>query len=133
MEVIIHAMANILICEDEELTRQVLENFFQSKEFNTSTAEDGSKALQILEKTKIDLIVSDIHMNPMDGITLLETLRKDGNQIPFVLITAHPDIESYIHTIHDLGAFEYVHKPLDLDILMSVINRLLKEGSGLTD
>lgn len=126
MEAIIPTMANILICEDEELTLQVLENFFKSKDFNTSTAEDGSKALEIMEKTEIDLIVSDIHMNPMDGITLLETLRKDGNQIPFVLITAHPDIESYIHAIHDLGAFEYVHKPLDLDILMSVINRLLK-------
>lgn len=126
-------MANILICEDEELTRQVLENFFQSKDFHTYAAEDGSKALQIMEKTRIDLIVSDIHMNPMDGITLLETLRKDDNQIPFVLITAHPDIESYIHTIHDLGAFEYVHKPLDLDILMSVIGRLLKESSGQAD
>ncbi len=126
-------MANILICEDEELTRQVLENFFKSKNFNTSSAVDGSKALQILEETEIDLIVSDIHMNPMDGITLLETLRKNDNQIPFVLITAHPDIETYIHTIHDLGAFEYVHKPLDLDILMSVIGRLLKEKSGQDD
>ena len=119
-------MTNILICEDEELTLQVLENFVKSQGFTTFTATDGTEALKVMVDNEIDLIISDIHMNPMDGVTLLETLRKDKNAVPFILITAHPDVETYIHALHDLGAFEYIQKPLDLDILMSVINRLLK-------
>jgi DNA-binding NtrC family response regulator len=120
-------MYNILICEDDELTLQVLENFMKMKNYIPFTARDGSEALKIIENQKIDLIVSDIHMNPMDGITLLETLRKNDNRVPFVLITAHPDIETFIHAIHDLGAFEYIHKPLDLNVLQSVIEQLLEK------
>ncbi|MFQ5432212.1 MAG: response regulator [Nitrospinota bacterium] len=120
-------MPNILICEDEKLTLQVLEDFVQSQNFTAFTATDGTEALKILADNKIDLIISDIHMNPMDGVTLLETLRKDNNAVPFMLITAHPDIETYIRTLHDLGAFEYIQKPLDLGILLSVINRLLEK------
>jgi len=119
-------MRNILICEDEELTLQVLENFVKSQKFTAFTATDGTEALKIIANNKIDLVISDIHMNPMDGVTLLETLRKDDNAVPFILITAHPDVETYIHALHHLGAFEYIQKPLDLDILMSVINRLLE-------
>ena len=119
-------MPNILICEDEELTLQVLENFVKTQNFTAFTATDGSGALKIIADNKIDLIISDIQMSPMDGITLLETLRKDNNAVPFILITAHPDVETYIHTLHELGAFEYIQKPLDLNILLSVINRLLE-------
>jgi DNA-binding NtrC family response regulator len=120
-------MPNILICEDEELTLQVLENFIKTQNFGAFTATDGTAALKIIADNNIDLIISDIHMNPMDGVTLLETLRKDDNSVPFILITAHPDVETYIHALHDLRAFEYIQKPLDLDILLSVINRLLKK------
>lgn len=119
-------MTSILVCEDEELTLQVLKNFVKTQNFNPFTAIDGTEALKIVADNKIDLIISDIHMSPMDGVTLLETLRKDKNAVPFILITAHPDVDTYIHTLHDLGAFEYVQKPLDLDILLSIINRLLK-------
>jgi DNA-binding NtrC family response regulator len=62
----------------------------------------------------------------MDGMTFLETIRRRENNVPFILMTGHPKIDAYIHAVQKLGAFEYIQKPIDLDILYIAIERLLK-------
>lgn len=119
-------MRNIVLCEDEPLTRQCMMDFLKPKGFNLFPASDGKEALKIIGENSVDLVISDIEMKPMDGITLLETLRSSNNNVPFVLVTGHPEIDSYLHAIHDLGAFEYITKPFDFNILLSVVEKLLK-------
>jgi DNA-binding NtrC family response regulator len=118
-------MANILVCEDEPLTRQCVMDFLSPKGFTVFPVSDGAEALQIMEENSIDIVISDINMKPMDGITLLEKLRAADNSVPFVLMTGHPQIESYLHGKYKLGAFEYIQKPFDFKLLLSIIEKLL--------
>lgn len=120
-------MIDILICEDDPVVQELLKGFLGSEGFKVQMASDGSKGLEIIESGTIELVISDIQMEPMDGITLLKTLREKNNMMPFIMITGHPEIDTYIKAIHELGAFEYIQKPLDLDILLQVVNRLIKK------
>lgn len=118
-------MPKVLLTEDDPLTMHVLQTFLQSQKFDVVPASDGAEAMGILENQPFDIVISDIQMHPMDGLTFLRSVREKGNHMPFIIMTAHPRIESYIQAVHTLGAFEYIQKPLDLDILMVVIKRLL--------
>ena len=118
-------MPKILVCEDEELTRKVLVSLLTSQGHEVVSAPDGVRGLELIEEDGIELVISDIQMKPMGGVKLLEAIRANGNNIPFIMITAHPDIETFIHAIHNLGAFEYIQKPLDLQIVSSIIEKLL--------
>lgn len=119
------AMQKILIAEDDALTMHVLQTFLSSQKFEVTPAGDGQEALQLLDGGGFDLVISDIQMQPMDGLVFLKEARKKGNNIPFIIMTARPKMDSYIHAMHELGAFEYIQKPLDLDTLMLVIDRLM--------
>jgi len=121
-------VSTVLLCEDEPLTRQCLADFLESKEFLVKTAPDGSKALELLETQSVDIIISDLNMKPMDGITLLERLRKESSQVPFILITGQPNIDSFLKATHDLGAFEYIQKPFDFNMLIAIINKLIESS-----
>ncbi len=122
-------MFNILAVDDDPLMLRLLEEFLSKYSFNIIGCGDGSEALKKLVKNDIDLIISDINMRPMDGITFLESLRAKGDMTPFILITAQPDIETFMHSVHHLDAFEYIEKPFDLDILLEMVNRLLSGES----
>lgn len=123
-------MPKILLTEDDPLTMHVLQSFLQSQKFDVVPALDGAEAMGLLENDSFDIVISDIQMKPMDGLTFLRSVRDKGNNMPFIIMTAHPRIESYIQAVHKLGAFEYIQKPLDLDILMVAIKRLLKDAES---
>ncbi|MBI3793440.1 MAG: response regulator [Nitrospinae bacterium] len=117
-------MLKVLIADDDSLTLAVMNAFFVQKNFTVKSASDGSEAIQILATDSYDLVISDVNMTPMDGITLLKTLRDGGNNIPFIIITGHPNMDDYIGTVQKLGAFEYIQKPVELDALYMMIKRL---------
>lgn len=125
-------MPKVLLTEDDPLTMHVLQTFLQSQKFEVVPASDGAEAMALLENQMFDIVISDIQMQPMDGLTFLQTVRDKGNNMPFIIMTAHPRIESYIQAVHKLGAFEYIQKPLDLDILIVVIKRLLNSQQAAT-
>ncbi len=125
-------MPKVLLTEDDPLTMHVLQSFLQSQNFEVVPASDGAEAIGLLENQPFDIVISDIQMQPMDGLTFLRSVRDKGNNMPFIIMTAHPRIESYIQAVHKLGAFEYIQKPLDLDILMVVIKRLLNSEHPAT-
>jgi DNA-binding NtrC family response regulator len=118
-------MLKILIADDDSLTIAVLNAFFSQKNFTVKSALDGTEAIQLLQAESFDVVISDVNMTPMDGITLLKTLRDGGNDIPFIIITGHPNMDGYIDTVQKLGAFEYIQKPVELDVLHLMIKRLL--------
>ena len=122
-------MSKILFCDDDVTTRGMFREYFEKKGHEIYEAGDGSEALLSLAESSVDLVVSDIHMQPTDGITFLSKLREDKNNIPFILITGMPNIETYIHGIHNLGAFEYLQKPIDLEILNNIVEKMIEQNS----
>lgn len=118
-------MPKVLIVDDDSLTQAVLATFLTQKNFQVKSVSDGVDGIKILENEKFDLVISDVNMAQMDGITFLRTLRENGNDVPFIIVTGHANMDGYIDTVQKLGAFEYVQKPIDLDVLHAIIHRLL--------
>ncbi len=117
---------NILIVDNDTLLIKVLADFLsKDSRFNVLTALNGKEALEIVEKHKVELVITDLKMPVMDGIELLSTLQKDIPNIKAIILTAHSNIDSYIETM-ELGAHEYLNKPVDLHLLKEVINKLLQ-------
>jgi two-component system, NtrC family, nitrogen regulation response regulator NtrX len=119
-------MSKILIIEDEAAIRRVLSKIL-SEESTTYQVEDAEDGLQGLEKIKnqdYDLILCDIKMPKMDGIELLEAVKKIKPEIPMVMISGHGDMETAIHSMK-LGAFDYISKPPDLNRLLNTVRNAL--------
>ncbi|MBC7643025.1 MAG: sigma-54-dependent Fis family transcriptional regulator [Flavobacterium sp.] len=119
-------MSKILIIEDEAAIRRVL-NKILSEESPTYQVEDAEDGLQGLEKIKnqdYDLVLCDIKMPKMDGIELLEAVKKIKPEIPMVMISGHGDMETAIHSMK-LGAFDYISKPPDLNRLLNTVRNAL--------
>ncbi len=119
-------MSKILIIEDEASIRRVLIKIL-SEESTTYQVEDAEDGLQGLEKIKnqdYDLVLCDIKMPKMDGIELLEAVKKIKPEIPMVMISGHGDMETAIHSMK-LGAFDYISKPPDLNRLLNTVRNAL--------
>ena len=119
-------MSKILIIEDEAAIRRVLTKIL-SEENDTYQVEDAEDGLQGLEKIKnndYDLVLCDIKMPKMDGVEVLEAVKKIKPEIPMVMISGHGDMETAIQTMR-LGAFDYISKPPDLNRLLNTVRNAL--------
>lgn len=123
-------MHKVLLVDDDELTLTILTRFLSKKDFQVKTASDGVDAIRILDAERFDLVISDVSMAEMDGITLLKTIREKGNDVPFIMVTGHPKMEGYINAVQKFGAFEYLQKPIELEMLNSVIRSLVGKPGG---
>lgn len=115
---------NILIVEDEFRIRFLLRDYFNNEEFNVFEAENGVQALDIFKDNKIDLIILDIMMPVMDGLTTLEKIRKVST-LPVILLTAKSQEEDKLQG-YDFGADDYVTKPFSPKVLVAKVKALLK-------
>ena len=119
-------MSKILIIEDEAAIRRVLSKIL-SEENDTYVVEDAEDGIQGLEKIKnndYDLVLCDIKMPKMDGVEVLEEVKKIKPEIPMVMISGHGDMETAIQTMR-LGAFDYISKPPDLNRLLNTVRNAL--------
>ena len=119
-------MSRILIIEDEASIRRVLTKIL-SEESDTYIVEDAEDGIQGLEKIKnndYDLVLCDIKMPKMDGVEVLEAVKKIKPEIPMVMISGHGDMETAIQTMR-LGAFDYISKPPDLNRLLNTVRNAL--------
>jgi DNA-binding NtrC family response regulator len=119
-------MSKILIIEDEAAIRRVLAKIL-SEESDTYIVEDAEDGIQGLEKIKnndYDLVLCDIKMPKMDGVEVLEAVKKIKPEIPMVMISGHGDMETAIQTMR-LGAFDYISKPPDLNRLLNTVRNAL--------
>jgi len=119
-------MPKILIIEDEAAIRRVLGKIL-SEENDTYTVEEAEDGLAGLEKIKnddYDLVLCDIKMPKMDGVEVLEAVKKIKPEIPMVMISGHGDLETAINTMR-LGAFDYISKPPDLNRLLNTVRNAL--------
>lgn len=117
---------NVLVVDDEQDVLQTLESMLNELNFNTLVANSGDKAMDIIEKNKIDVVLSDIYMPETDGFELLKNIRAFDKEIVFLMITGKPTIETAVQSIRE-GAYDYITKPFDLEDLRIKINRCIEK------
>ncbi len=119
-------MSKILIIEDEASIRRVLTKILseESDSYKVEEAEDGIQGFEKIKNTDYDLVLCDIKMPKMDGVELLEAVKKIKPEIPMVMISGHGDMETAIQTMR-LGAFDYISKPPDLNRLLNTVRNAL--------
>lgn len=104
-------MANILICDDEEDIIFALKIYLQNNDYTFFEAHNGKEALEVVSQTHMDLILMDIMMPEMDGITAMRKIREDSN-VPIILLTAKSEGIDKIAGLSE-GADDYITKPFD--------------------
>ena len=119
-------MSKILIIEDEAAIRRVLTKILseESDAYIVEDAEDGMQGLEKIKNNDYDLVLCDIKMPKMDGVEVLEAVKKIKPEIPMVMISGHGDMETAIQTMR-LGAFDYISKPPDLNRLLNTVRNAL--------
>ncbi len=120
----------ILIVDDEARMLRVLEIMLQKMGHDIACASNGMEALQSLQESPADMVISDLRMPGMDGTELLSQLRAQGNNVPFIIMTAHGTIQSAVESMK-LGACDYILRPFDIEALELTINRTLATGQIL--
>ncbi len=119
-------MSKILIIEDEAAIRRVLSKILseESDTYIVEDAEDGLAGLEKIKNNDYDLVLCDIKMPKMDGVEVLEAVKKIKPEIPMVMISGHGDMETAIQTMR-MGAFDYISKPPDLNRLLNTVRNAL--------
>jgi DNA-binding NtrC family response regulator len=116
---------HILVVDDDTVTCELLCEVFAHEGFEASFKHSGEEALAQLAIAPADLLLSDIRMKTrLDGLSLLELVRRDYDGIPVVLMTAFGSIETAIRAVKE-GAFDYISKPFNIDELVAIVRRAL--------
>jgi two-component system response regulator HydG len=115
-------MSSVLIVDDLLSIHEMLEAVIQPTGFSTAFATDGEKALARYKEEKFDLVLADIDMKPMDGITLLKQLKLYDPSAVVVIMTAYASTESAIQALK-FGAFDYLQKPFRVNELIATLKR----------
>lgn len=119
-------MAKILIIEDERAIRNVLKNILsdENKSYQVEEAEHGKQAVDMLAESDYDLALCDIKMPGMDGIEVLEHIRKNHPDTAVIMISGHGDLDTAVESMRK-GAYDYISKPPDLNRLLSTVRNAL--------
>jgi len=119
-------MENILIVDDEKSLLDLLSHVFRKEGYGVRTSLSGARALEILEKEDIDLVVTDIKMPQLSGMDVLKTVKARDPEIPVVMITAYGSVQQAVDALKS-GALDYVVKPFDVEELKIVVARGLEK------
>lgn len=114
----------ILAVDDEPNMRRLLEISLRQAGYRALSASHGREALEMIQQQQIDLVVSDLHMPGMNGLQLLETLRKEYEHLPFIMVTAQGEIKTAVEAMK-LGASDYILRPFELETLEVAIDKAL--------
>ena len=119
----------ILLVEDDTITVNLLTRALNSQSYNVNTAGDGETALQLAQAYDYDLIVLDVLIPKLDGISLCRELRSSGCQMPILLLTALDSRSNLVQGL-EAGADDYMVKPFNIEELMARIRALLRRGKA---
>lgn len=121
---------NVLVVDDDPDVLDMLKRLLERLDYNTFIAPNGQQGLEVIGKNKIDVVVSDLVMPEMDGMELLKRVKSLKGEVPFIMITGHPTIETAVEAIKK-GAYDYLTKPFQVEEVQIKIDRAL-EKSGLS-
>jgi two-component system response regulator FlrC len=114
----------VLIVEDDLSLREALCDTLSLAGYPVTAAEDGQRALDLLERENFGMVVSDVQMQRMDGYALLKRLKAARPDLPVVLMTAYGTIQKAVEAMHD-GAADYLVKPFDAEVLVNMVSRYI--------
>ena len=117
---------HMLVVDDEKSMRDLLTEYLNEYGYEVTCAVNGQDALQIYKKGHFDIILSDLFMEPMDGLELLNKIKEINPDAIFIMITGYPSIKSSIEVIKK-GAKDYITKPFNIDEIKVKIERALLE------
>ena len=120
--------ATILVIDDEKLVRWSMEQNLTKEGYTVLTADKGLMGLEMFKEESPDLILLDIHLPDVSGITVLEGIKEINSQALVVMITAFGDIQTAVKTIK-LGAYDFVEKPFNMDKLKILVEKALETAS----
>ena len=116
----------ILIVDNDRAICWVLEKAFADEEYITDIAINGKEALEMIEKNKYALVIMDVMMPVMDGISALERLKEVPDRPETIIMTAHSSMENTVEAMKH-GAYEYIVKPFDIDEIVSLAKRAIRK------
>jgi two-component system nitrogen regulation response regulator GlnG len=121
----------VWIVDDDSSIRWVLEKALSNANISVASFDNANNLLIALDHSQPEIIISDIRMPEIDGITLLGTINKQYPDIPVIIMTAHSDLDSAVNA-YQSGAFEYLPKPFDIDEALSLTRRALTHAREKT-
>jgi two-component system response regulator MprA len=122
----------ILVVDDERAVRESLRRALELEGYQIELAENGSEALERVASQPPDAVVLDVLMPGMDGLEVSRTIRRGGNRVPILMLTARTQVEDRVEGL-DAGADDYLTKPFALEELLARLRALLRrtaDGSG---
>ena len=122
----------ILICEDEIDLADGLSTILKGNKYSVDVVYDGEEALNYLEAENYDAVILDIMMPKVDGITVLKTIRENGNSIPVIMLTAKSQLDDKIIGL-DSGADDYLTKPFEVKELLARLRAITRRKDNVTD
>lgn len=117
---------NILVVDDEEGARELFYTILSGEGYTVTLANDGSSALEQLRTGPFDLVITDIKMPNMDGLQLLQEMRRTGSKTDVIMVTAYGEVETYLKAM-SLGAAEYINKPIRIKELKRIVHKVVSE------
>ena len=117
-------METILIVDDEINYTLILAAVLEDEGFETLTANSGAEAMATLAESDVDLVLTDMKMPAMDGIDLLERIKKEDADLPVIMMTAHGTVEKAVEAMQK-GAYNYILKPFDNERLVLYTNKAI--------
>ena len=123
---------HLLIVDDDERIRSLLQQFLIQSDYLVSTAENAKQAITLLSAIEFDLIILDVMMPGQDGISFTAKLRNLKNNTPILLLTARGEIEDRIKGL-EAGADDYLPKPFEPKELLLRINAILRRMADLKE
>ena len=129
-------METVLIVDDEKNYTRILGAVLEEEGFEILTANSGPEALEVLEGSDVDLVLTDMKMPLMDGIQLLEKIKTRDSELPVIMMTAHGTVDKAVEAMQK-GAYSYIVKPFDNDRLIIYVRkavamfRVIKENRDL--
>ncbi|VTM17081.1 sensory histidine kinase YfhA [Klebsiella pneumoniae] len=124
--------ARLLLVDDDPGLLKLLGMRLVSEGYSVVTAESGPEALRVLGREKVDLVISDLRMDEMDGLQLFSEIQKGHPGMPVIILTAHGSIPDAVAATQQ-GVFSFLTKPVDKDVLYKAIDEALEQRSPATD
>jgi two-component system response regulator PilR (NtrC family) len=121
-------MPSLLVVDDELSMREFLKILLEKEGYEVTTASEASSALELFQKQEFDLIISDIKMPGIGGLSLLEKIKEMDSGVPVIMITAYASPENAVFAMKS-GAFDYITKPFKVDEIIKIIKSALSASA----
>lgn len=118
----------VILVDDDSSIRWVLSKALQNAGFKVMAADNGQSALNILEKHQASILITDVQMPGMSGLELMETAKNRYPNLPVIIITANANTQMAVES-HQIGAFDYLPKPFDLNQAVSICQKAIANDS----